>query len=237
MTDFGLLISVMVAFAVAGAVCRVRWSLQTTDGETGFVDVTLGAAIAGLVFGRLTTVVMDDPAAVRDVSDLLVLRAGVEFWPGLLAAGVAAWWSARRDGVGPLERIAELAAPAMLAYGTFELGCLVRGGCYGPQSSIGLRPGGFTVAMIPVGAIVGLVIAMASVVVHAISRQSPRSIVPILVGVWIVATCRSVASFWLPRLGAALTRQHLASLAVSAASTVALAAWGLTHARQHRAAR
>lgn len=236
MTDYGLLISVLAALAVAGAVCKVRWQLRTTNRGTGFVDAVLGAAAVGLVVGRLTTVAIDDPGAVRDVADLLVLGAGVEFWPGVLGAWIAVAWSARRDGVDALERIADLAPLAMLAYGTYELGCLVRGGCYGPRSAIGLRPAGFMAAMVPVGAILGLVVAAASVAVHVLSRGPARPIVPILTGLWVVAAGRSVASFWLPRLGPALTRQHVTSLLMGVASSLALTGYGIAHVRRRRAA-
>lgn len=194
------------------------------------------AAAIGLIIGRLATLAIDDPDAIRNIADLLVIRSGVEFWPGVLAAMRAAGWTAHRDDAAAVRRIADLAPLAMIGYGVYEVACFVRGGCYGPYNTIGLRPDGLTTPMIPVGAILGLVVAGGSVLVRGISQRRTHPLLPILAALWIVATSRSVASFWLPKLGTRLTRQHLSSFVVSGMTAAALVVFGVVHARRTRGA-
>ncbi len=236
MTDYGLVASVLAAFVVTSIIERAWWPLTTTFGDAGFTDVVLGPAAVGLLVGRLVTVMIDDPGSIGRLSDVLVIRSGVEFWPGVLAAALAAGWSAKRTGTRVVERVADVAPLAMIAYGVYEVSCLARGGCYGPSSSIGIRPRGLSTTMVPVGLGLGLVVATGAAFVHAISRRHWAPGSTLLLATWIVSTSRSVASFWLPRLGSTPTRQHLTSLAVSVTTTVALVGCGAARTRRMRTA-
>ncbi len=86
MIDYGLLVGLIVAFAVPAILAR-RWRLATFDPPVGFVDAALGPATLSLTVGRLSALALDDPRSFTKVADLLVIRSGVEFWPGVAAAG------------------------------------------------------------------------------------------------------------------------------------------------------
>lgn len=73
--------------------CPRRW-LPTAD------SVLLAV---GLLVGRITTLALDDPNSIGSPLDMLVIRSGVEFWPGMAAAARVAAWQARRQGGSPIE--------------------------------------------------------------------------------------------------------------------------------------
>ena len=223
MMDYGLLASMIMAFGLPALWAR-RWALQGFDPPVGFVDAVLGAAAAGLVAGRLSTLALDDPRSLGRVADMLVIRSGVEFWPGVVVAVAVAAWSGRRAGVPPVARLAALAPLAMVGYAAFEGSCVFRDGCYGPVSPFGLRPTGLSTTMLPIGILTAVaVIGGAALLHHRGIRAGGAPAVIVLGAVLVVASVRAVASFWLPTVGDALTRQHRTSLAVAAGAALLLA--------------
>jgi len=152
--DRGLFATVALVFAIISILDRL---LRRPSREG---DSILGLASAPLMFGiaagRLVAVAMEDPATLRRPLDLLLIRGGMEFWPGLLAAATAVCVASRRDGTRAEQRIAVLSPFALWAYGVYEVTCLLRDGCFGPPFSGGLRPGGIGEPQLPVGALVGV---------------------------------------------------------------------------------
>lgn len=222
MRDYALLASLIAAFA-APALLAQRWGLSTVGARIGFLDVALGPAALGLIVGRVTALLIDDRRALLRLSDVLVIRSGVEFWPALGAAVGWSAWRAHRDGVRPAVRLGELAPLAMIGYGTYEAGCVWRDGCFGPESVLGLRPDGITTRMLPVGILVAFAVVVTAMVLRFVaSRISVAEL--LLVAIAVVGGLRAVASFWLPHLGDGLTRQHRTSIAVALVAAAALAA-------------
>lgn len=221
MIDYGLLLSLIIGFG-APALLAQWWPLSTFEPDDGFIDAVVGPAFAGLAVGRLTTLALDDPSSIGNISDMIIIRSGVEFWPGLAAAITVVLWGARRSGVPPLARLADLIPLSMVGYAGYEFACLFRDGCFGPDSPVGLRPKGLSSTMLPVGWIVAAAIAVCAIGIRGLSaRNHPRSVV-VLAGVAIVASTRAVASIWLPHVGDGLTRQHLVSIGVAIAAAVSL---------------
>ena len=221
MIDFGLLVSIVVAVGVPALLVH-WWPLTTYGDAVGFVDVAIGPAFAGLAVGRLAAVTLDDPASLNSIPDLLIVRSGVEFWPGVAAATLAVLWAARRSGVPPLDRLADMVPLSMIGYAGYEAACLFRDGCFGPHTAIGLRPAGLSTTMLPIGLLMGVGTVGAAVAVRSLrARRWPGSVVVLAGGVG-VATVRAVGSFWLPHVGTGLTRQHLASIAVAVVGSVGL---------------
>lgn len=158
--------------------------------------------------------------AIGQVSDMLVIRSGVEFWPGVAAAAIVIAWSGHRAQVSPIERVADLAPFAMVAYGTYEAACLFRDGCYGPTSPVGLTPNGLSTTMLPVGLLMG---ASALAAAAFVRRQSlmgwpPGAVVSSAVA--LIGLILSVGSIWLPKVGGELSRQHRTSIVVAVAASV-----------------
>ena len=94
MIDYGLLMSVIVAWAASSLAIRMHQP-DTYDSPVSVSDVLLIPGFAGLVVGRVSTLALDDPRAIGSISDLIVIRSGVEFWPAVAAAALMVAWSAR----------------------------------------------------------------------------------------------------------------------------------------------
>lgn len=102
MIDFGLVVSLIAAIG-APALLAARWS--DGDESSSFLDDVTAPLLAGLAVGRLATLVLDDPGSIGSMSDMLVIRSGVEFWPGAAAAAGVVAWQARRTERPPMERL------------------------------------------------------------------------------------------------------------------------------------
>ena len=226
MIDRGLLVTMVLAAAVVALVDR-RLRRRSALLEP-ILSLTSTPLIVGLAVARLVAVALDDPATMRRPVDLLLIRGGMEFWAGVLGAAAATWVGARRNRMSTVERVADVAPFALLAYAVYEAACLVRDGCFGPASSLGLRPGGLGQRQIPVGILVGLAVAGLSFAAWRVSgRVRPAAVVAVsLAG---LASIRSAAGFASPRVSAGLTRPHresLVALALGLLWTAALFARG-----------
>ncbi|MDW3178649.1 MAG: hypothetical protein R8J94_14760 [Acidimicrobiia bacterium] len=227
MIDYGLLASMIIAFGVPSMLAW-WWPLDDapvsapSDEPAGFLDVTLGPAFAGLAVGRLTTLALDDPNSIGSLSDMLIIRSGVEFWPGVAAAAVVVLWAERRAGLPHLSHPAALVPLAMVGYAAYEAACIFRDGCFGPDSEIGLQPPGVSSRMFPMGWLMAAALIVAAVAVRALaSRVRSRSVV-VAAATFAVAGVRAIASIWLPHVGDGLTRQHVTSIVIAATAGVVL---------------
>ena len=124
MIDYGLLMSVIVTLAASSLAMRLR-PPRTYNSPVSALDIMLLPGLVGLVVGRLSTLAIDDPRAIGQVSDMLVIRSGVEFWPGVAAAAIVIAWSGHRAQVSPIERVVDLAAhfrvPGMVIVNRYDL--------------------------------------------------------------------------------------------------------------------
>ena len=226
MLDTGLLLSgaiVVLGMSLATRAFSVPWSASET------LDRLLLPAIAGVLAGRGIALLLDDPTSLRTLRTFLVIRGGVEFWAGALAAVAVAALAARRAHDPVLSTLAHLAPVATVGYAAFEAACLVREGCYGPHTAVGLRPDGIATAMLPLGVLVGAGLTAVAIVLARRWDQSP--LVRIAVATLAVGLARSVASVWLPRIGDGLTRQHRESIVVVVLAATALLALQLNRRR------
>lgn len=212
MIDVGLLASIIVAALAPRLVARV---IPTPRGEAVSGDLLMYAALAGLVAGRLAFVGFDDPGSFARLRDLMIIRSGVEFWPGVaVGAGLYALWS-RRSG-GSVADALSLGAPLFLVgYGAYEASCVLREGCFGPPSAVGLTPPGFAGPVFPVPWAVAAVAVLSAVVLR---RHRHEGWQVVLVAFLVLASTRAGAGFFLPRVGEALSRPHLESLAATGAA-------------------
>ena len=222
MIDYGLVVSMIIAFGVPALVGN-WWLVTGRDEPVGFLDVAVGPAFAGLAVGRLTTLALDDPNSIGSISDMLIIRSGVEFWPGVGAALAMVILSANLGLVSMSRRISDLAPLAMVGYAGYEAACIFRDGCFGPDSALGLRPPGLATTMLPIGWFMAAAVTFAAIGVRALVTRGHAPIVVVLAGLLAVASVRAVGSIWLPHVGDGLTRQHLTSIGVVAISAIAVA--------------
>ena len=221
MIDVGLLVSMAIMLTIPVVFIR-PWPAAAV--EAGILDTTLGALLIGIAIGRLTAVAIDDSGSLTNLSDLLIIRSGVEFWPGAVAGLAWLAYRAHREGQPVPLRLAALAPAGLVAWSCFEATCLLRDGCPGPISAIGIRPDGLATRMFPVGLGVAAAAAASAFALDRLHRRGLQSPYVVILAVIAVAAIRSVASIWLPHIGSGLTRQHKTSIAVFAASVAALTA-------------
>ena len=217
MIDFGLVFSLIAAIG-APAVLAIRWG-SYDDG--GFLDDVTVPLLVGLVTGRLVTLALDDPNSIGSLSDMFVIRSGVEFWPGAAAAAGVVAWQANRAGGSPMQRLATVAPLALVGYAAYEATCAFRDGCLGPVSPVGLRPPGLQTTMLPVGWLMAAGTLAGAVIVHRL-KDSVRPAVVVVAALIVVAAVRSLGSLWLPHIGGGLTRQHRTSVAILVVATAGL---------------
>jgi hypothetical protein len=218
MIDVGLLATIVIVLTVP-SVFVPAWPASAAP--SGVFDLSLGALFVGLAVGRLAALALDDPGSLTSVSDLLIVRSGVEFWPGAAAGLVWIAVRARGDEVAPSRRLAAISSPALVAWACYEATCILREGCPGPLSALGLRPEGLVETAFPIG----LVVAAAAVGVAVVGRRWHQRGAPdlevVVMALFSIAFIRSVASIWLPHIGNGMTRQHKTSIAVAVISAIA----------------
>ena len=221
MMDIGLLVSMVVTVSVPALLVR-PWPAEAV--RDGVLDSMIAAAVVGVVVGRLSAVALDDPGSLTSLSNLLVIRSGVEFWPGALAATGWLLYRARREHVSGTLQLAALAPAALVAWACFEATCLIRGGCPGPIVSFGLRPEGLSSRMFPVGLAVAVASLVAALVVYRLHRSGASPATVTLTTLIAAASIRAIASIWLPHIGSGWTRQHRTSIGIAlfGAGTLAL---------------
>ena len=224
MIDRGLAASVVV-IAVGIALLGRRLRPRTLPEGQRVLDALTTPALAAVLVGRLVAMAVDDPSGLRRLGDVLLIRGGVEFWPGAAAGLLVALVSARRQGVDAVERLADLAPFALWSYALYELTCVVREQCYGPVSGLGLRPAGLGARMLPVGILVAVAVGVVGAALRRYSSAAPvTALTAALAGLGAV---RGLAAVWLPRVGSGPSRQQVQSLAVAGLAGAVLA-WRLT---------
>lgn len=218
MRDGGFLLSAGAVLIVLLLFGRTRRPDEPTLSEAAFWPTAVG-----LLVGRLVALGIDDTDSLRSMSNLLLLRGGVELWPGVLAGTLAALAIVRirHRSVATTARL--LVPSAVAAWATYDLACLIRDGCPGPSSPIGLRPPGLTTTQLPVSLIAGLAGLGAAVLLRkAAPRRGTARL--ILTGLLVTAALRSIESIWLPSLASGLSRPWSESLVVLAVSSIGLLA-------------
>lgn len=215
MIDLGLLASILAAGAAPWILARV---IQASRRPVVDGDALMVSALAGLIAGRLAFVALDDPASFNRFRDVLIIRSGVEFWPGLAVGAAVLARAARRRNISTSSAFAVAAPFLLVGYGAYEATCIFREGCFGPPSAIGLAPSGFAAAVFPVGWAVAVVTVVAGIALQRLDLPDVRASLTALL---ILASSRAVAGFFLPRIGSDLTRPHLESLSLTAAALAA----------------
>jgi len=216
MIDVGLLSSMAVIVAIVFVV--KRWVPPLTLGTDTLGGVVANPVFAGVLVARLVAVALDDPSTLGRPRDLLLIRGGMEFWAGALAAVVVAGIGAHRAKVPVLARLGDLAVYALVAYAAFEATCVLRDGCFGPISPIGIRPRGLGAPEFPTGLFVGLAALGLAVVVRRCARRSGGMAVWFTAGG--LASVRFAAAFALPHIGTGPSRPQFEAGAVIVGTAV-----------------
>lgn len=224
MLDTGLLLSGVV---MIGAMWFAARLLRLPESPSATLDWLVTPGIVGLLAGRAAALVLDDPTSLGSLRSFLVIRGGAELWPGaVVAAGVLAV-SLRRAREPVIGTMARLAPIVLIGYAAYEATCVLREGCYGPVSPLGLRPDGLSTRMLPAGVVVALSLGVVAVLL--VRRLSDAPVASLLLAIAAVGGARSLSSVWLPRLGDELTRPHRESIGVLATAVAGLLVLRLVH--------
>jgi hypothetical protein len=227
-TDVGMLVS-LVAVGVA---CWVR--SRTLSPVTLGRDQLLGRLwlpmAVGMVIGRVASLGATGSLSGTSVGTFILVRNGVWFWPGLMAAAATAAIAARHEGVSTWRRLAELSCVGLVGYGTYEAACIVRDGCFGPASPIGLVPPDLSRPVLPLGLAVGALAVAGGVLLGRWWTLRARTVV--LSALLLVAVLRSTAWFGLPRATGTANLDQSVNLGVMTITAAILCGIGLSHRRR-----
>jgi len=221
--DLGLAISLGATLGVPLGLAR--WLPPTVIGRRDLLDTASIGLFVGVVAGRAASMAAS-PAGVGTVRDFLVLRGGAEFWVGMVAGAVAIAIGVRRRRDAPMAVLADLAPYGLAAVGVYQAMCLVRDGCYGPRSTLGLTPPGTNTAMFPVEVTAGLFLLAAAFLLRHSSALRPRAVIASAVAA--VAVTRLAGAALLPVLGSRWSRTTVESVLALTLGAVVLGGEGRT---------
>ena len=197
--DVGLLLTVLIVLGGTQLVLRI--APPTAFDRSQLVELFSTPLVVGLIAARVVFVLLDHPASVFRIRDLMVVRSGVEFWAGVVVAMV--WVAVKgRRSPGRADAVVKLAAAVpylLVGVALYEASCLVRDGCLGPVASVGLVPNGLGSRMVPVGLLVAGALGLAAVVLHRAWMLEAEQTV--LLAFVVLGGVRLVASWFLPDFG------------------------------------
>lgn len=220
MIDTGLLLSAAMTYAAMWA--TLRWVFRGPVYKHA-LDTASTPAIVGVIGARVVAVLLDDPNTLRRLGDLLIIRSGVEFWAGVLAGLTALVFTARREGADPIARIVSVLPVVLVGYAAFAATCIVREGCFGPVSSVGLVPRIGGARQFPVEFVIALSVGGLGVGLSRV-RWSKTTVISAAFGG--LALIRLIAARWLPRIDDGWSRLDLESAFVLLGAVV-LGAWSV----------
>ncbi len=230
--DVGLVFTLLIV--LGGVQILLRGMPPTAVDRAQVMDLISGPVIVGFIVARVVFVLLDHPASVFRLRDLMVVRSGVEFWAGAFVA--FSWILIRRqravDRAGTLVALAAATPYLLIGTALYEASCLVRDGCLGPVASVGLKPNGLGSTMVPVGVVAAVVLAVAAFVLRQAwtldAEQTVLSAFAVLGGV------RLMASRFLPAFGPTRVERESALVFVLALSALTVRA--VRRRRNRRAA-
>jgi hypothetical protein len=221
-----------LAFALACAYGVAMVSRPRLLTPSALMDRILTGAGAGLLIGRLASVLVTDWSALSRPTELIAVRAGVDFWIGAIGGALVLARPTRRDRRSGLLGLADVAPYALVGYGAFQVGCLVRGGCFGPFASVGLVPTGMSHRVFPVELVVGALLAFLGVALRVAGDRRP--VMTLAAAVGALALGRLVVGRLTPSVSGSWQRPELESAAVLAAALVIGALDGAKVRRRRR---
>lgn len=217
--EFTLLWAAATGVGLALVMARWERSFGLVPEEAGSLsDLILGAAVAGLITGRLAAMVLSGTNPFTHPGDLLIVRSGVD--TGFASLGALAFVSitSRRQLAATIDAL----APAALAgLGGWHAGCLWRGACLGTTSSLpwAVAQEGSTITRHPVEIYAALAFLVAAAALLAWLRRGSR-IAGVIgsTGLALAGTIRLATEPLRPSLGTGPIGWYLAAVAIGLAA-------------------
>ncbi len=208
--DYRLALTVLIAVVGTGLIARWWWPDGFDDKGSTLGDYATIPVVCGVVAARVSTVLLDHPAGIASLREVMIIRGGSDFWIGV-AAGVAAIGLTVKNTYAITPRLALIAPFGLVAYGLYHAGCVIQDGCPGPPSAIGLTQNGIDQRVFPVG----LVGAAAAFAAGMWFMRRPPSRSPIVASAVVLATLvaiRALVSLFTPSLVGFPSRDQFLSL-------------------------
>ena len=224
--------------AAVAAAAALRLALWAEDGRGNpagsarhLADLALGAAVAGLVVGRVAAMAVAGTNPLTHPGDLLIVRGGVHTGAAASAALAAAALLARRH---PARLLDGIAAAALAGLAGWHAGCLIRGACLGTPTGLpwGVARAGSEVARHPVEVYAALLLLAAAVALGWWKTRRPPPGVAAGFALAAAGAVRLVTEPMRPGIGAGPEWWYLAGIAVGAGA----AAWAALRSRGRDAA-
>lgn len=163
--EFTLLWAALTAVALAWLGLRL-WPDRVPERA---LDRLIGAAVIGLIAGRLTAMIVQGVNPISNPADVIIIRGGVDTAAATLGFVLALAWTSRSARFA----LDALAPATLLGLAGWHLGCLWRGSCLGTVTDLpwgwGLEGSSVTRHPVEIYAAVGL--AFAAWVVSRLGSQ------------------------------------------------------------------
>ena len=132
--EFTLLGAAVTGVGLALLMVNVEKRLGLVPTEAGSLgDLILGAAVTGLITGRLASMLLGGTSPFTHPGDILIVRSGVDTGFASLGALTFVSMTSRRHLAMTIDA---LAPAAMAGLAGWHAGCLYRGACLGTTSSL-----------------------------------------------------------------------------------------------------
>ncbi len=130
--EFTLLWAALLAVGALWMMLRLERRLGLLpDDRSDWFDTLLGAAVSGLVAGRIAAMLLTGTNPLTHPADIILIRGGVDTGFASIGALVFLVWATRRS----LPAALDLVSPAVLAgLAGWHGGCVFRGTCLGTRS-------------------------------------------------------------------------------------------------------
>lgn len=96
-------------------------------------DTAVAATMAGLLAGRLASMIGGGVNPLTNPADILIVRSGVATGPAALTGLLVYGWLSRSELIAMFDAVAPAAVAGLAGW---HAGCLVRGTCLGTQSDL-----------------------------------------------------------------------------------------------------
>ena len=205
-----------IGLALLTANFEKRWGIIPIEAG-GLSDVIIGAAVAGLITGRLAAMILAGTSPFTHPADILIVRSGVDTGFASLGALIFVGLTSRKHLVATIDA---LGPAALVGLAGWHTGCLFRGACLGTASSLpwAIAQEGSTVTRHPVEIYAALLfLAVAAALLWWRRRGLPAAGMVGMAALGLAGAIRLVTEPMRPSLGTGPIGWYAAAIAISAA--------------------
>jgi prolipoprotein diacylglyceryltransferase len=210
-----------VGLAAVMAGLEKRWGLIPEE-IGSLTDLILGAAVTGLITGRLASMILAGISPITHPADILIVRSGVDTGFASLGALAFVGLTSRRH----LATTLDVLGPAALAgLAGWHAGCLYRGACLGTTSTLpwAVAQEGSTLTRHPVEIYAALLFLTGALALLFLLRRGIRPTGAAgALGLGLAGAIRLATEPIRPSLGSGPVAWYMAAIAIGIVGTAVL---------------